>query len=58
MTHEAPLRLRALPVDTHRTTSRTEAVIVDVVTQALPDAPLSCGDVPKGHVAHRAVLRP
>jgi len=23
---------RALPVDTHRTTSRTEAVIVDIVT--------------------------
>jgi len=32
--------------------------VVDVVREALPDASLSCGDVPKGHVAHRAVLRP
>ena len=33
-------------------------VVVDVVREALPDAPLSCGDVPKAHVAHRATLRP
>lgn len=32
-------------------------VLVDVVSEALPDAPLSCGDVPKAHVAHRATLR-
>jgi hypothetical protein len=35
-----------------------ERVVVDVVTEALPDAPLSCGDRPKAHVAQRAVVRP
>lgn len=34
-----------------------DRVVVDVVSEALPDAPLSCGDVPKAHVAHRAVIR-
>ena len=34
-----------------------ERVVVDVVTEALPDAPLSCGDRPKVHVAQRAVVR-
>jgi hypothetical protein len=34
-----------------------ERVVVDVVTEALPDAPLSCGDRPKGHVAQRATVR-
>lgn len=34
-----------------------ERLVVDVVTQALPDAPLSCGDRPKAHVAQRAVVR-
>jgi hypothetical protein len=35
-----------------------EVVVVDVVTERLPDAPLSCGARPKGHVAQRATLRP
>ena len=35
-----------------------ERVVVDVVTEALPDAPLSCGDRPKAHVAQRATVRP
>jgi hypothetical protein len=35
-----------------------ERLVVDVVTEVLPDAPLSCGDRPKAHVAQRAVLRP
>ena len=35
-----------------------ERVVVDVVTEALPDAPLSCGDRPKAHVAQRAGVRP
>ena len=34
-----------------------ERVVVDVVTEALPDAPLSCGDRPKSHVAQRATVR-
>ena len=33
-------------------------LVVDVVTQALPDAPLSCGDRPKAHVAQHATVRP
>lgn len=33
-------------------------VVVDVVTEALPDAPLSCGDRPKAHVAQRTAVRP
>ena len=52
-------------VDGDRTTvevlgrdSMPERVVVDVVTEALPDAPLSCGDRPKAHVAQRAVVRP
>jgi hypothetical protein len=35
-----------------------ERLLVDVLTEHLPDAPLSCGDRPKAHVAQRAVLRP
>jgi hypothetical protein len=35
-----------------------ELLVVDVVTQALPDAPLSCADRPKAHVAQRATVRP
>jgi hypothetical protein len=35
-----------------------ERVVVDVVTEALPDAALSCGDRPKAHVAQRATVRP
>jgi len=34
-----------------------ERVVVDVVTEALPDAALSCGDRPKAHVAQRASVR-
>lgn len=34
-----------------------ESVVVEVTAEALPDAPLSCGDRPKQHTAHRAVLR-
>ena len=34
-----------------------ERVVVDVVSEALPDAPLSCGDRPKAHVAQRARVR-
>lgn len=34
-----------------------ERVVVDVVSEALPDAALSCGDRPKAHVAQRATLR-
>ena len=34
-----------------------ELVVVDVVTERLPDAPLSCGDRPKAHVAQRATIR-
>jgi hypothetical protein len=34
-----------------------ERTVVDVVTEALPDAALSCGDKPKPHVAQRAVVR-
>jgi len=52
-------------VDGDRTTvevigrgSLPELLVVDVVTQALPDAPLSCGDRPKAHVAQRATVRP
>ena len=33
-------------------------VVVDVVAEALPDAPLSCGDKPKAHTAYRATVRP
>jgi len=51
-------------VDGDRTTvevlgrgSLPERVVVDVVTEALPDAPLSCGDKPKAHVAQRARVR-
>ena len=32
--------------------------VVDVVREDLPEAPLSCGDVPKAHVAYRTELRP
>lgn len=35
-----------------------DRLVVDVVTEPLPDAALSCGDRPKSHVAQRAVLRP
>jgi hypothetical protein len=35
-----------------------ERVTVDVTAEALPDAPLSCGDKAKQHTAYRAVLRP
>jgi len=35
-----------------------ERLVVDVVTQALPDAPLSCGDRPKAHAAQHATVRP
>ena len=35
-----------------------ERLVVDVVTEALPDAALSCGDRPKAHVAQRATVRP
>ena len=52
-------------VDGDRTTvevigrgSLPELLVVDVVTQALPDAPLSCGDRPKAHVAQCATVRP
>ena len=38
--------------------SMPERVVVDVVTEALPDAALSCGDRPKAHVAQRATVRP
>jgi hypothetical protein len=55
----------AIEVDGDRTTVEVlgrgtlpDRVVVDVVTEVLPDAPLSCGDVPKHHVAQRAVLRP
>jgi hypothetical protein len=34
-----------------------ELVVVDVATERLPDAPLSCGDRPKAHVAQRATIR-
>jgi hypothetical protein len=34
-----------------------ERVTVDVTAEALPEAPLSCGDKPKAHTAYRAVLR-
>ncbi|GAA4399537.1 sucrase ferredoxin [Fodinibacter luteus] len=34
-----------------------DTVVVDVVREALPDAPLSCGDVPKAHVAYRTTIR-
>jgi len=34
-----------------------ELTVVDVVTEALPDAALSCGDRPKPQVAQRASLR-
>jgi hypothetical protein len=34
-----------------------ELTVVDVVTEALPDAALSCGDRPKPHVAQRAGVR-
>ena len=34
-----------------------ELTVVDVVTEALPDAALSCGDKPKAHVAQCAVVR-
>ena len=34
-----------------------ERLVVDVVTEALPDAALSCGDRPKAHVAQRATVR-
>ena len=55
----------AIEVDGDRTTVEVlgrgplpDRVVVDVVTEVLPDAPLSCGDRPKHHVAQRAVLRP
>jgi hypothetical protein len=55
----------AIEVDGDRTTVEVlgrgplpDRVVVDVVAEALPDAPLSCGDVPKHHVAQRAVIRP
>jgi hypothetical protein len=32
-------------------------LVVDVVTEQLPDAPLSCGDRPKAHVAQRTTVR-
>ncbi|HET6968731.1 MAG TPA: sucrase ferredoxin [Ornithinibacter sp.] len=32
-------------------------VVVDVVAEELPDAPLSCGDQPKAHTAYRTTLR-
>lgn len=32
-------------------------VVVDVVAEALPDAPLSCGDKPKAHTAYRTTVR-
>ncbi|WP_392543527.1 sucrase ferredoxin [Oryzobacter telluris] len=32
--------------------------VVEVVAEALPDAPLSCGDKPKAHTAYRTELRP
>lgn len=32
-------------------------VVVDVVAEALPDAPLSCGDTPKAHTAYRTTVR-
>ncbi|HYN65420.1 MAG TPA: sucrase ferredoxin [Ornithinibacter sp.] len=55
----------AVDVDGDRTTvevlgrgSMPERVVVDVVTEALPDAALSCGDRPKAHAAQRAVARP
>ncbi len=35
-----------------------ERLVVDVVTEALPDAALSCGDRPKAHVAQWATVRP
>ena len=54
----------SVEVDGDRTTvevigrgSLPELLVVDVVTQALPDAPLSCGDRPKAHVAQRATVR-
>ena len=34
-----------------------ERLVVDVVTEALPDAALSCGDRAKSHVAQRASVR-
>ena len=34
-----------------------DRIVVDVVSEQLPDAPLSCGDVPKAHVAYRATVR-
>ena len=34
-----------------------ELTVVDVVTEALPDAALSCGDRPKPHLAQRATVR-
>ena len=37
--------------------SLPDRVVVDVVAEALPDAPLTCGDKPKAHVAYRATLR-
>jgi hypothetical protein len=35
-----------------------ERLVVDVVTEALPDAALSCGDRPKANVAQWATVRP
>ena len=34
-----------------------EQLVVDVVREDLPEAPLSCGDLPKAHVAYRTSLR-
>ena len=58
-------RRERVEVDGDRTTVEVigrgplpELLVVDVVTQALPDAPLSCGDRPKAHVAQRATVRP
>ncbi len=34
-----------------------DRVVVDVVAEALPDAPLSCGDKPKPHTAYRTTAR-
>ena len=34
-----------------------QRVVVDVVAEELPDAPLSCGDKPKAHTAYRTTLR-
>jgi hypothetical protein len=34
-----------------------DRVVVDVVAEELPDAPLSCGDKPKAHTAYRTTLR-